>query len=186
MLIRRPARLFATGRAAGRSNEATNLRPKRKSAANRRQRVLMATLAVAIVFLVVTARLFVWPATGMPSRVSAIVMLAGPGNRLGKAVRLAREHRADFFVVSRGHDGYGGPCPPPVPGVRLICFDPNPATTQGEAEYVAKLAKRYRWRSITLVTTTPQDSRARVRMERCFGGRVYVVDLLPRGPAVRA
>ena len=62
----------------------------------------------------------------MPARVSAIVMLAGPGDRLPVALQLAREHRAPVLVVSRGWQGYGGPCPPPVPGVRLICFDPDP------------------------------------------------------------
>ena len=57
----------------------------------------------------------------------------------------------------------------------MICFDPNPATTQGEAEFAGRLARRYHWRSIALVTTTPQDTRARLRLERCFSGEVYVV-----------
>jgi len=55
-----------------------------------RRRLLAATVAVALAFGVVTARLFVWPAQGMPAGVSAIVMLAGPGNRLPVALRLAR------------------------------------------------------------------------------------------------
>ena len=111
----------------------------------------------------------------MPARVSAIVMLAGPGDRLRLAVRLAREHRAPILVVSRGNQGYGGPCPRPVPRVRLICFEPSPASTRGEAERVGRLARRYHWRSVALVTTTVQDSRARQRVARCFGGPVYVV-----------
>ncbi len=131
--------------------------------------------ALVVVFCAVTARLYIWPATGMPARVDAIVMLAGPGDRLSLAVRLAREHRANVLVVSRGHEGYGGPCPARVPGVKLICFDPDPASTRGEAEFVGRLAKKYHWRAIALVTATPQDSRARVRMERCYSGRVFVV-----------
>ena len=130
---------------------------------------------VLIGFCAVTARLFIWPARGMPVHVSAIVMLAGPDDRLGLALRLARQHRAPFLVVSRGHEGYGGPCPRPVPLVRLICFEPNPASTRGEAEYVGRLARRYHWRSVALVTTTVQDSRARQRVARCFGGPVYVM-----------
>ena len=59
--------------------------------------------------------------------------------------------------------------------MRTICFDPNPDTTQGEAEYAARLARQYRWHSIALVTITAQDSRARLRMERCFSGHVYVM-----------
>jgi hypothetical protein len=139
-------------------------------------RVALAVLGAALLlFCAATARLLIWPARGMPARVDAVVMLAGPGDRLAAALRLARERRAPFLVVSRGFNGYGGPCPPPVPGVRLICFEPNPATTRGEAEFASRLARRYHWHSIALVTSTFQDSRARQRMERCFSGRVYVM-----------
>jgi len=131
-------------------------------------------MALVLVFGVVTARLFVWPAAGMPARVSAIVMLAGPGNRLPVALELAREHRAPLLVVSRGWQGYGGPCPASTPGVRLICFDPDPGDTRGEAEATGRLAERYQWNSVVLVTTRAQDTRARILMGRCFGGPVYV------------
>lgn len=145
--------------------------------------VLAAIAAAALLFAVVTARLFVWPPRGMPDRVDAIVMLAGPGERLPLALHLARRHTAGFLVVSRGHDGYGSPCPRPVPQVRLICFEPVPATTRGEAEFAGRLARRYNWRSIALVTNTAQDWRARQRMERCFGGAVYVVPAAVALPA---
>jgi hypothetical protein len=135
----------------------------------------VALAAALVVFCAATARLFVWPASGMPARVSAIVMLAGPGDRLQAALRLARAGRAPFLLVSTGNQGYGGPCPPPPPHVRLVCFEPNPASTRGEAEVAAGLARKYHWRSIALVTSTVQDSRARQRMMNCFSGHVYVV-----------
>lgn len=128
-----------------------------------------------MLFVAATARLIVWPAQGMPSRVDAIVMLAGPGNRLPVALRLAREHRAPVLVVSRGQHGYGGPCPPPVPGVKLICFDPDPGDTRGEAEFAGRLAKQYHWHSLVLVTAREQDTRARIRMRRCFSGSIYAM-----------
>src|SRR5271165_2392472 len=90
-----------------------------------RRWVFIAAIAIVAVFSLATAWLFVWPAEGMPARVSAIVMLAGPGNRLPVALQLAREHRAPMLVVSRGWQGYGGPCPQAAPAVKLICFDPN-------------------------------------------------------------
>ena len=71
--------------------------------------------------------------------------------------------------------GYGGPCPPPTPGVRTICFDPDPANTKGESEFVGRLAKRYDWRSLILVVTRPQAVRGQLLMRRCFGGPAYVV-----------
>jgi hypothetical protein len=137
--------------------------------------VLGVVLALVILFTAATARLFVWPAQGAPAEASAIVMLAGPGDRLPVALRLAREHLAPQLVVSRGWQGYGGPCPAPVPGVRLTCFNANPGNTRGEAEYVGRLAAREHWHSVILVATATQDTRARIIVGRCFGGAIYVV-----------
>ena len=99
-----------------------------------RRWVFAAALAVVEAFGLVTARLLVWPAQGMPARVSAIVMLAGPGDRLPVTLQLAREHRAPVLVISRGWQGYGGPCPAAIAGVKLICFDPEPGRHPGEKQ----------------------------------------------------
>jgi hypothetical protein len=136
--------------------------------------VLAAVVALIVAFGAVTAWLLIWPAQGMPARVSAIVLLAGPGSRMPVALRLASEHRAAVLVVSQGSHGYGSPCPPRLPGVKVICFDPNPADTRGEAEFVGRLAKQYRWNSVVLVASRPQATRGRILMERCFSGPVYV------------
>jgi uncharacterized SAM-binding protein YcdF (DUF218 family) len=139
----------------------------------------VAGAALALTALgVATARLFVWPPHGMPARVSAIVMLNGPGDRLDTALKLALEHRAPVVLISQSSPfwGHGNVCAPKISGVQVICFDPNPATTRGEAEFTARLAKHYHWHSIALVATAPQDTRARLRMQRCYGGHVYVVN----------
>jgi uncharacterized SAM-binding protein YcdF (DUF218 family) len=139
------------------------------------RRIAVAAMALFVTFGLVTARLIVWPAQGMPARVSAIVVLAGRGDRLAVALQLAREHRASVLVVSQGWEGYGGACPPMMSDMKVICFDPNPGNTRGEAEVVGRLAMRYRWSSLVLVTSAGQDTRARIIMGRCFGGSVYVV-----------
>ena len=141
----------------------------------RRHKVLIALVAAFSLVCAMTARLFVWPDQGMPSRVDAIVVLDSPGHPLNAAVRLAEQHRARFFVVSTGTPASRDPCPRPVPGVTLICFNPVPPTTRGEAEFVGRLAEKHHWRSIAVVAIVPQGSRARLRVERCFPGRVYVV-----------
>ena len=102
-------------------------------------------------------------------------MLAGPGNRLPVALQLAREHRAPILAVSQGRHGYGGPCPSAVPGVKLICFDPNPGNTRGEAEFTGRLAKQYHLTSVVFVTIRAQATRARILSGDCFGGSVYVI-----------
>src|ERR1700734_3578247 len=135
------------------------------------RRAFVALAAVIIALSVLTARLFVWPAQGMPAQVSAIVMLAGPGDRLPVALQLAREHRAPVLVVSRGWMGYGGPCPPPIAGVRTLCFNPDPGNTRGEAEYVGALARRNDWRSLIVVAIRPQAVRAQLLFSRCFNGQ---------------
>ena len=50
-------------------------------APRRRQRRIVVIATIAAVFLAfcgLTARLFIFPASGMPARVDAIVMMAGP------------------------------------------------------------------------------------------------------------
>lgn len=139
------------------------------------RRALAIALALVLTFAATTAWLFVWPAQGSRTTVSAIVVLAGPGDRLPVGLRLAQKRRADVLVVSRGWLGYGGPCPPELSRTRVICFEPDPGTTRGEAEYVGRLAKRYDWRSLVVVATQTQAVRAALLMRRCFGGSVYVV-----------
>jgi hypothetical protein len=152
------------------------------ASSRRRRRAFTAIVAVIVVFCLVTARLFVWPAQGMSAHVSAIVMLAGPGDRLPVALQFAREHRAPVLVISQGQHGYGGPCPPKPSGVELSCFDPDPGNTRGEAEYLGLLARHYHWNSVALVTIRAQDTRARIMVRRCFAGSVYVVTApLPAG-----
>ena len=142
----------------------------------RRWRRWLLALAVLIVaFLGTTARLFVWPDQGLPPRVDALVSLDTPGGTLGTALRLAEQHRAPNLVISLGTPMSGYGCPRPIAGVRLICFNPDPGTTQGEAQYVGRLARKYHWRSVAIVTITPQETRARLRAERCFNGPVYTL-----------
>lgn len=137
-------------------------------------RLTFGLTVLIVIFCAATARLFVLPSRGMPSQVSAIVMLDGPGDALNVAVRLAAEHRAPFLLVSRGTPASHDPCPRQIHDVTLICFNPVPATTRGEAEFVGRLGRRYHWRSIAIVAITPQASRARLRVARCFAGQVYV------------
>ncbi len=144
----------------------------------RRSRILIILSTVAVVFLTASARLFVWPTTDAPTQVDAIVMYAGSPGRLAKAVELARSGYAPMLAVSNpyGQDR----CPVAVPDVRVICFRPDPLTTQGEARMTAALAARYNWRSVLVVVGTPQGTRARLRLDRCYDGRALFATASPR------
>jgi hypothetical protein len=112
----------------------------------------------------------------MPARVDAIVMLNGPGDRLDTALNLGWERKSPYLVISRGsrYWGHGSVCAPKMPGVTVICFDPEPATTQGEAEFIGRLARRYHWTSVVLVTVTPQITAGEIWLGRCLPARTTV------------
>lgn len=157
------------------TQNATSAQPRRR---HRGLYVVVALLVVIAGLGLATARWFVWPRQGMPSRVDAIVMLNGPGDRLDTALDLAWAHRASTVVISRGsrYWGHGSICAPPIPRIRVICFDPSPSTTRGEAQFAGVLARRYGWHSMVVVAVAPQDTPARLRVGACFSGKIYVVN----------
>jgi len=162
-------------------------KPKADEQGKREHKRLRYALIVLVVLLVgfsaITARWFIWPSTGMPDRVDAIVLLNGPSdlNRLETALDLARERRASYLVISYSPEGPhwwtgGSVCAPKVSQARVICFIPNPDTTGGEAEFVGRVARQYHWQSVVLVATAPQDPVALLRTRRCFSGQVYMIN----------
>lgn len=136
---------------------------------------LLALLVLFALFGGATVRLFIFPVTGMPARVDAIVVPGGPGDRLAAALRLARQDRARYLVLSEG--GYVPPrlCGTRVGSETVLCFRPDPDTTQGEAEATARLGRRHGWHSVVLLTTPDQTWRAELRFRRCYSGSVYGV-----------
>jgi len=119
---------------------------------------------VAAVVAAVSGVTFVWPNTQSPARAGLELASAGV---------------APVLVVSKAPGPLG--CPQPVRHVRVRCFSPHPATTQGEARYVGALARARHWRRIVVVVSTPQVSRARLRIERCYPGTVAMVAVSPGG-----
>jgi uncharacterized SAM-binding protein YcdF (DUF218 family) len=111
----------------------------------------------------------------MPARVDAIVVPGGPGNRIAAAMSLARQDRARYLVVSEAQYVPPQLCGSRVGPATVLCFQPGPQTTQGEAEGTARLAKRYGFRSIVLLTTPDQTWRAKLRFARCYTGQIFAV-----------
>jgi uncharacterized SAM-binding protein YcdF (DUF218 family) len=136
---------------------------------------LIALLVLFALFCGATARLFIWPTTGMPARVDAIVVPGGTGNRIATAIALAKQGRARYLVLSEGEPVPTQLCGAHVGAAAVLCFMPNPDTTQGEAEGTARLAKEYGFRSVVLVTTPDQTWRAELRFGRCYSGKIYAV-----------
>lgn len=141
--------------------------------------VRVLVLAVAL-WLALCAYLFVWPREDDPRRVDAVVVLAGGRSaRLEKGLELVRRGVSDMLVISDGRaEGWvraNRLCANGADSFRVLCFKPDPYSTQGEAEAIARLGRRNGWRSVAVVTSTFHVFRARMLFERCFPGEVDAV-----------
>jgi uncharacterized SAM-binding protein YcdF (DUF218 family) len=143
--------------------------------------MLVRLLALAVlVWLALAALLFVWPREDDPRRADAVVVLSGGRNlRLEKGLELVRRHVADTLVISDGRaEGWvraNRLCANGADGFRVVCFKPEPYSTQGEAEAIARLGRAHGWSSVAVVTSTFHVFRARMLFERCFAGEVEAV-----------
>jgi uncharacterized SAM-binding protein YcdF (DUF218 family) len=155
---------------AGEHNAARRPRKRR-----RRRIVGVVVLVIVLLFAAITARVFVWPdLPALPAHADAVIELAGPGDdgRDARAIQLANEGRTDYLVQStKVGDTH---CLPAPQDVKLLCFHPDPATTRGEAQWIGREAAQRHWKSVILVTTPDQAYRAKLRVGRCFPGKVYV------------
>ena len=148
-------------------------------------RRLLLILAVLVgLWLVACAFLFVWPRAEAtpPNHADAVVVLSGgQDRRLDPALDLVRDGVAPNLVISSPTRGKwpqaralcGGA--KKVAGVRVICFQPSPYSTQGEARAIAKLARDRGWSRVVVVTSTFHATRARMLFERCYHDKLWVV-----------
>jgi uncharacterized SAM-binding protein YcdF (DUF218 family) len=150
-----------------------------------RRRILFSTLAALIVLVgVLTERWFVHPRTDDPGTADAIFVLGGGGNRVDFALDLVRDGVAaevvfaSPFVASEGVWA-AAPCnaarPRDVPDTATFtCYEPDPGTTRGEARLLRDLAVDRGWKSVVVVASTDQITRARRLVARCWDGDVRV------------
>jgi uncharacterized SAM-binding protein YcdF (DUF218 family) len=135
--------------------------------------------------LVATAFLFVWPRQDRPGRPDAVVVLSGSRiERLPKGLRVRAETGARVLVISGGldpkwHQARRLCLHREHVSFRVICFRPRPNSTRGEAEEVRRLARRYAWRRIAVVTSTYHVFRARILFRRCLDHRIAVLGARP-------
>jgi uncharacterized SAM-binding protein YcdF (DUF218 family) len=149
----------------------------------RRKRVWVPLLLVGCLVTAATARWFVWPATDTAARADAVVVFdGGRGERLRAARALMARGVAPTLLISAGReldaDDADGLCAEPQP-FEVVCFTPQPDTTRGEARALAEIARRRDWDAVAVVTSTYHVSRARMLVERCYGGRLDVIAATP-------
>jgi uncharacterized SAM-binding protein YcdF (DUF218 family) len=141
-------------------------------------RTAIAVVAALVgVWLAASAFLFVWPPVDTPRSADAVVVLSGKRKRLAEGLKLVRSGVARTLVISDGRaPGWRRAnrlCAGNAP-FRVVCFRPSPYSTQGEAEAVARIARRNDWRSLVVVSSTYHLMRARLLFERCTDAQVGV------------
>lgn len=140
-------------------------------------------ILLAMVLLGAGYMTYARPQTDALRAADAIIVLGGPSwDRFPFAIRLAESGIAPALVISTAigpkDPGLWDYCHKPNPkrSFDLYCFTPNPPTTQGEAEELGRLAKRYHWNKVIAVTFRPHISRARFVLQRCFPGKLLMVE----------
>jgi uncharacterized SAM-binding protein YcdF (DUF218 family) len=129
--------------------------------------------------------LFVWaPWSGdPPQHADAVVVLSGGLNRrLDPALALMQRGVAPVLAISAAqHDrkwkkarrlcaGEEGPL-----RYRVLCFQPVPYSTRGEARAIGRLARAHGWHRVVVVTSTFHTTRARMLIARCYRDRLWLV-----------
>ena len=116
-----------------------------------RKQLWLAIFVLLVAALVAaTARWIVWPKTdAAPEHADAVVVLGGGGSeRLDEGLKLVDEGVAQVLVISDGNrpgwEKANELCAKGDPGFAVVCFEPKPHRTQGEAEGVAELARERR------------------------------------------
>jgi uncharacterized SAM-binding protein YcdF (DUF218 family) len=143
---------------------------------------------VLVIWLLGCYLVLVEPTVNKPTKVDAILVLGPPDvdGRAEAAYALARAHYAGTVVVSVQSDlqqQVKGACRNQNPGYQVICFQPQPGTTRGEAREIGRLARAHHWHSIIVITSTYHISRARMIIQRCLPGTVLMV-AAPGRPAI--
>jgi uncharacterized SAM-binding protein YcdF (DUF218 family) len=138
-----------------------------------RRAVLLVLLLVALA--VASVWLFAFPHTDAPGRADAVVVLSGSNHdRLPKGLQLMRARVAPLLVLSDGKRTDPELCRRRTP-FRVLCIEPRPFSTRGEAEAIARLATARHWRAVDVVTSRYHVFRTRIIVRRCYHGTLRLI-----------
>ncbi|MFT5202798.1 MAG: uncharacterized SAM-binding protein YcdF (DUF218 family) [Candidatus Aldehydirespiratoraceae bacterium] len=147
------------------------------------RKITLTTLAALLLVVgVLTERWFLHPRIDPIGQADAIFVLGGGGERVEFALGLTRDGVTTDIVFASEFVGSESvwaarPCndvrPANVPNdATFRCFEPDPATTRGEARLLRDLADAEGWETVVVVASTDQITRARRLINRCWDGDV--------------
>jgi uncharacterized SAM-binding protein YcdF (DUF218 family) len=159
---------------------------------SRRWRLVPIAAGLAVAVLVaLTGKLFVWPTPTVkqPGRADAVIVLAGgSGDRLIKAMALMHTGIARKLFIFDGTDrgwvaahALCGTTQTDENGVgfTVTCPEAKPNTSRGEARWARSQYRDNHWKSVVVVTSRYNLTRARLAMDRCLGSGFIMVQSTP-------
>ncbi|WP_062527432.1 ElyC/SanA/YdcF family protein [Demequina rhizosphaerae] len=147
-------------------------------------RIVLVMLAAMGVFGVVGTPLYVLPASDEPRAADAVYVIGPPTDaRIELAESMIVDDLAGTMVVSLSEDPDERAEMPlatraceEARDYPVLCSQPAPFTTRGEARWLRDLVDDEGWESVAVVTVTPHLTRTRVIFERCWDGDLAYVD----------
>ncbi|WP_299165641.1 YdcF family protein [uncultured Arthrobacter sp.] len=142
------------------------------------RRLVLASGAVLILWLLSSYALFFNPPLGEPEQADAVVVLGGASSeRLPVGLELVSDGWAPVLVLS--HTDTPGNVDADQRCHRrqvesLICFRPDPMTTRGEARAIARLAADKGWDTILVVTSRYHAVRSYQYIDQCSSARIIM------------
>ena len=122
------------------------------------------------------------PAHDAPAQVDAVYVIGPPDDaRMEAAWQMIDEGLADHLMISID------PQLPEAtfalaqaacahPGAVVLCSQPDPFSTRGEAEWLRDEAAARGWDSVAVITEAAHISRARMIVKQCFDGQVLMIE----------
>ncbi|MFI7580471.1 YdcF family protein [Kocuria sp. M1N1S27] len=165
-------------------------------------RALVPVLALGLVWLIAGWAVFQHPRTDAPAPSDALLVLGPPDRtRMAEALRLVDAGVAPVLVVANpgaedsgeasGRTYYARAAQTCAEGpggdrdYEVICFRPDPSTTQGEAMELRALSEQRGWEHVSVLTYRQHVARARLLLGRCYPGELDVLSFdypaVPRG-----
>ncbi|GGH91187.1 hypothetical protein GCM10007170_06750 [Arthrobacter liuii] len=139
--------------------------------------------ALMVIWIMAGLWLFVVPPADHARRADVLLVLGPPDDRMDYAEQLMQHGDAGTLAVSSPVDNAGqftAPICKAATAYPVICFHPEPFTTQGEARSLQALAQQHSWHSANVLTAQFHITRARVIVARCYTGDLRMLDYSPQ------
>jgi hypothetical protein len=141
------------------------------------RRLGFVALGGLVVWVLAGLPFFVFPAVDRVPKHTDVVLVLGPplAERVAVAERLLDEGKVGAALVSVPYDQVPDSLTAFCARTAVICADPSPRSTRGEARMLQRYAVKQGWDSAVVTTMPAHIARARTIIGRCFTGRVTMV-----------